>query len=88
MQSFGEEPRPLAFDVEPSEVEEKDASENQTKPIPGPVLPPKTDEYLWAWKVHLVFFRDDTELTRFYLHTARTGNYETDIFLVAFAVLS
>lgn len=56
VQNFGEEPKPLAFDVEPSEVEEKDASaKDSTEPALGPVIPPKTDEYLWAWKVHLVF---------------------------------
>lgn len=48
----------MAFDTEPFEVEEKDkvtpsgeATESTTTEPPKAIVPPKTDEFLWAWKV-------------------------------------
>ncbi|KAF5383779.1 hypothetical protein D9615_003566 [Tricholomella constricta] len=60
--NYGEAPKPLTFDVDPFEVEEKDVKEKEP-PVDGtidsaseprkPVVPPKADEYLWAWKPEL-----------------------------------
>lgn len=57
VRNFGEEPKPLEFDVEPFEMEEKvdelpmdDASTSNAKQ-PKAIVPPKQDEFLWAWKV-------------------------------------
>ncbi|KAF8074924.1 anticodon-binding protein [Lyophyllum atratum] len=63
VQNFGEAPQPLEFDVSPFEEEEKsdkaevlptdDAPGSGDAEPPKPVVPPKTDEYLWAWKPEL-----------------------------------
>ncbi|KAG5647517.1 hypothetical protein DXG03_009454 [Asterophora parasitica] len=67
VQNYGEAPKPLTFDVDPFEVDEeekteKDENNNETSaddaaestPKPRkPVVPPKTDEFLWAWKPEL-----------------------------------
>ncbi|KAJ8094445.1 Ribosome production factor 1 [Marasmius tenuissimus] len=54
VQSFGEAPKPLEFDLgqDESETKEPDADEK-----PAKVVPPKQDEYLWNWK-------PDLEVTR------------------------
>jgi ribosome production factor 1 len=64
---YGEEAKPLVFDTEPFEVEEKEAAPTNTaeaeaggegaaEASPKYVVPPKADEYLWAWKVRFSFF--------------------------------
>ncbi|RDB23659.1 Ribosome production factor 1 [Hypsizygus marmoreus] len=57
--NFGEQPKPLEFDVDPFEMEEKreesPTAEAEEPPSAEPlkVVPPKSDEYLWAWKPEL-----------------------------------
>lgn len=66
MRNFGEEPKPLEFDVDPFEVEEKhdepstdkstdevptDEASSSSVQEPKAIVPPKQDEFLWAWKV-------------------------------------
>ncbi|KAK0202766.1 anticodon-binding protein [Desarmillaria ectypa] len=55
VQRFGEAPRGLEFDNEASgdERDQKSASTEGTKDEPEKVVPPKQDEYLWAWKPEL-----------------------------------
>lgn len=71
VQRFGEDPKPLVFEVDNKEEEEglleeepnaaaapepdnEEAEAGDQPPgPPKPVVPPKTDEYLWAWKVRI-----------------------------------
>ncbi|KAF9461250.1 Brix-domain-containing protein [Collybia nuda] len=60
VRNFGEEPKPLEFDVEPFEMEDKadeppaDGTQTpETKQSPTVTVPPKQDEFLWAWKPEL-----------------------------------
>ncbi|KAG5652049.1 hypothetical protein H0H81_006469 [Sphagnurus paluster] len=66
VQNYGEAPKPLAFEVDSFEVDEKGSKEKEEKlstagdpaepgdpQIQKPVVPPKTDEYIWAWKPEL-----------------------------------
>lgn len=49
MQRFGEAPKGLEFDNGASEDEPDLTKESKNEP--EKVIPPKQDEYLWAWKV-------------------------------------
>lgn len=65
---FGEDPKPLEFDEDPEPVETAEKEEMEAAPVaeeneeaggsqPQPslkVVPPKTDDVLWAWKVRCV----------------------------------
>ncbi|GLB41858.1 putative brix [Lyophyllum shimeji] len=62
VQNFGEAPKPLEFDVSPFEEEKDQKAEalpaDDSSAASGaeprkPIVPPKTDEYLWAWKPEL-----------------------------------
>jgi hypothetical protein len=64
VQRFGEDPKPLMFEVGSQEEEEGTLeSEGAAEPevdakVPGPpepVAPPQTDEYMWAWKVRVPY---------------------------------
>ncbi|KAG6833239.1 hypothetical protein H0H87_009860 [Tephrocybe sp. NHM501043] len=64
--NYGEAPKPLEFDVESFEMEEKNEKEkestadeaaavsNDTQPC-KPVVPPKADEFLWQWKASALY---------------------------------
>lgn len=60
MQNFGEEPQALDFDImEPTEDEQKkDTGKGETSQdapqLKQKVVPPKQDEFLWAWKVFTI----------------------------------
>jgi ribosome production factor 1 len=59
VQNFGEEPKPLAFDVEPTEIEEKGPEACEAIPklqASTQIHPPKQAEFLWAWKVRSLHF--------------------------------
>ncbi|KAJ7498542.1 anticodon-binding protein [Mycena latifolia] len=68
VQRFGDDPKPLVFEVDSKEEEEgtledaSNAAEPEAEPAakapadtepPKPVVPPTTDEYLWTWKPEL-----------------------------------
>jgi len=58
VQSYGEEPKGLEFDNDPMEVEQNDQAPREvvsesTVENTKRVVPPKEDEYLWAWKPEL-----------------------------------
>ncbi|KAJ7576914.1 anticodon-binding protein [Mycena floridula] len=53
VQTFGEPAKPLEFDL-PTANDTEDASPEASEPAaPVPVVPPKQDEFLWAWKPEL-----------------------------------
>ncbi|TFK39912.1 anticodon-binding protein [Crucibulum laeve] len=53
VQNYGEVSKPLAFDSEPfEEPSDTPAMEAPLEdPAPSKVIPPKQDEFIWAWKV-------------------------------------
>lgn len=61
---FGEEPKPLTFDLDAGKGEQDDEeaptldeekSKEDQDNASTKVVPPKQDEFLWAWKVGIVF---------------------------------
>lgn len=94
MQNFGEDSKPLTFDVETAEAEEQvpevstlDAAEAQVSEPQTlkKVDPPKQDEFLWAWKVSTIpcpikiLILIVMYSTGF---TARAGDFQTHILFV------
>lgn len=62
MRAFGEAAKPLEFDTEAGDEQaEAEASaekeqEGEKEKEAEKTLPPKEDEFLWAWKVRYVIF--------------------------------
>lgn len=57
VKNFGEEPQGLAFDSELLQTGDETPSEDTTAgttSTPKKVVPPKQDEFIWAWKVRLL----------------------------------
>ncbi|KAJ7743133.1 anticodon-binding protein [Mycena metata] len=56
VQRFGDDPKPLVFEGAPPQADTEMVGDGaETAPVAKskPVIPPKTDEYLWSWKPEL-----------------------------------
>ena len=48
---FGEEPQPLVIDSHSALAEAKEPEDQTSPETPKKIVPPKQDEFIWAWKV-------------------------------------
>jgi ribosome production factor 1 len=71
--NYGEDAKPLAFDTLPTEGVEASTGPSE-EAVPKKTIPPKQDEFIWAWKVSVSFVNINDTADSISITIAGTGN--------------
>lgn len=71
--NYGEDAKPLAFDTPPTQEGEASTGPSE-EAAPKKTIPPKQDEFIWAWKVGVFFVNSNDTADSLMIIVAGTRN--------------